>query len=146
MSPSKYASLGLGTAAAIGIAIGVSGLVSAQTFQNSPLMRSNDTGWSSAAEAGLADLGENEGVFVAKSTFKVVRGKAKTDPSAQLVKMGAREVCGAIILRSGGKLYIVDGTPPAGGSPQAMKDFAGDVWSGSNLMKGFDDNFSPLMR
>ena len=144
MSLTNRTLLAAGAAAAIGIAIGASGLVFAQ---GSPLMKSNTDSWSSKAEAGLADLGENEGVFVAKSTFKVVRGKAKTDPAAQLVKMGAREVShGAIILRSGGKLYIVDGTPPAGGSPQAMKDFAGDLWSGSNLMKGFDDNFSPLMR
>jgi hypothetical protein len=142
MSLSNRTLLAVGAAAAI--AIGASGLVFAQ---GSPLMKSNDAGWSGKSEAALADLGENEAVFVAKGTFKVVRGKAKSDPAAQLVKMGAREVShGAIIIRSSGKLYIVDGTPPAGGSPQAMKDFAGDVWSGSNLMKGFDDNFSPLMK
>jgi hypothetical protein len=146
MSLSKRTLLTAGAAAAIAVAVGASSLAVAQ-FQNSPLMKSNTDSWSSQAEAGLADLGENEGLFVAKSTFKVVRGKAKTDPATQLVKMGAREVShGAIILRSGGKLYIVDGTPPAGGSPQAMKDFASEVWSQPRLMKGFDDNFSPLMR
>ena len=55
--------------------------------------------------------------------------------------MGAREVsAGAIIYRSGDKLYIVDGTPPANAAPQAMKDFQ-DNWSAS-YMKNFQDNFA----
>jgi hypothetical protein len=39
-------------------------------------------------------------------------GAAKGDPAAQLATSGAREVAdGAIIFRSGDKLYIVDGKP-----------------------------------
>jgi hypothetical protein len=38
--------------------------------------------------------------------------------------MGAREVsAGAIVFRHGDKLYIVDGTPPAHATPQAVKAF-----------------------
>lgn len=149
MSQSKRTALTVGAAAAIGIAIGASGLVSAQApnspFQNSPLMKSNDAGWSSKPDAGLADLGNHEGVFVARGTFHVVRGKSKVDTSSLIAKMGAKEVShGAIIFRSGDKLYIVDGKP-ASDAPQAMKDF-NNVWAGSNLMKSFDDGFSPLMR
>ena len=55
--------------------------------------------------------------------------------------MGAREVsAGAIIFRSGDKLYIVDGTPPADAAPQAMKDFQ-DSWN-TSYMKNFQDNFA----
>ena len=46
--------------------------------------------------------------------FKIAKGAAKGDPAAQIMKSGAREVSdGAIIFRSGDKLYIVDGRPPA---------------------------------
>jgi hypothetical protein len=42
------------------------------------------------------------------------KGVAKGDPSAQIAKLGAKEITdGAIIFRSGSKLYIVDGRPPA---------------------------------
>jgi hypothetical protein len=45
--------------------------------------------------------------------FKINKGAAKGDPSSQIAKSGAREVSdGAIIFRSGDKLYIVDGRPP----------------------------------
>ena len=66
--------------------------------------------------AGVAlsidDLGNNEGIFVDKNTFKIVRGMAKGDPAAQIAKLGARPATeGAIIFRSGDKLYIVDAVP-----------------------------------
>jgi hypothetical protein len=44
---------------------------------------------------------------------------AKTDPVAQITKLGARPVNdGAIIFRTGDKLYIVDAAP--GGSPMYL--------------------------
>jgi hypothetical protein len=65
-----------------------------------------------AAATQGEDLANNEGIFVDKSTFKVVRGMAKGDPSAQITKLGARPASeGAIIFRSGNKLYIVDAVP-----------------------------------
>ena len=90
----------------------------------------------------LGKLGNNEGIFVPKDSFDVVKGSAKTDnPLPTLTKMGAREVsAGAIIFRSGDKLYIVDGTPPSDASPQAMKDFQSN-WNVS-YMKNFQDNFA----
>ena len=90
----------------------------------------------------ISKLDNNQGIFVAKATFDVVKGNAKTDnPVATLTKMGAREVsAGAIIFRSGDKLYIVDGTPPADLPPQAMKDFQSN-WN-VGYMKSFQDNFN----
>lgn len=71
----------------------------------------------------IADLADNEGVYVDLKEFKVHKGRAGTNPTAQLAKLEARPVSeGAIILRAKGKLYIVDAKPP-GSTPQAMKDF-----------------------
>lgn len=71
----------------------------------------------------IADLADNEGVYVDLNEFKVHKGHAGSDPTAQLSKLEARPVSeGAVILRSKGKLYIVDAKPP-GTTPQAMKDF-----------------------
>jgi hypothetical protein len=71
----------------------------------------------------IGDLANNEGVYVDLKEFKIHKGRAGSDPSGQLAKLEAREVSeGAIIVRSGGKLYIVDAKPP-GSTPQAMKDF-----------------------
>jgi hypothetical protein len=71
----------------------------------------------------IGGLGNNEGVYVDLKEFKIHKGRAGGDPAKQLAKAEAREVSeGAIIVRSGGKLYIVDAKPP-GTTPQAMKDF-----------------------
>ena len=90
----------------------------------------------------ISTLDDNQGILVDKQTFDVIKGNAKTDnPLATLAKMGAREVsAGAIVFRHGDKLYIVDGTPPANASPQAMKDFQSN-WNVS-YMKNFQDNFA----
>ena len=90
----------------------------------------------------ITKLENNHGIFVDKTSFDVVKGSsAKSDPLAALEKMGAREVsAGAIIFRSGDKLYIVDGTPPANLPPQAMKDFQSN-WNVS-YMKNFQDNWN----
>ena len=67
------------------------------------------------AATPIDDLANNEGIFVNKSTFKVVRGMAKGDPAAQIAKLGARPATeGAIIFRSGDKLYVVDAVPGGG--------------------------------
>ena len=67
----------------------------------------------SASQDVIGELADNQGIFVDGKTFKIVRGAAKGDPQAQIAKSGAREVSdGAIIFRSGEKLYIVDGRPP----------------------------------
>ena len=72
-----------------------------------------------AQHAAIGDLSNNEGILVDVKSFKIVKGKAKDDPQVRLVKLAAREVNdGAIVFRSGDKLYIADGRPE--GMPQAM--------------------------
>jgi hypothetical protein len=90
----------------------------------------------------IGELANNEGIFVDGKTFKIARGKAKGDPSAQIAKMGAKEAGpGAIVFRYNDKLYMVEGTPPL--PPQAMKDFQ-DNWNVSYMkaMKDFQDNWN----
>ena len=51
----------------------------------------------------------NDSILIDGSTFKVSSGKAKGDISAQLNKLGARELGqGAIVFRASDKLYIVE--------------------------------------
>ena len=94
----------------------------------------------------ISTLADNQGILVDKQTFDVIKGNAKTDnPLATLAKMGAREVsAGAIVFRHGDKLYIVDGTPPAHATPQAVKAFRSD-WT-VHYMKDFQDNFATAFR
>ena len=74
-------------------------------------------------EMASITLGNNEGVFVQRATFKIGLGTAKGDPAAPIDKMGAKEMTnGLIVFRSGDKLYLVDGKP-ADSSPQAMRNF-----------------------
>jgi hypothetical protein len=90
----------------------------------------------------IGDLASNEGIFVDGKTFKIARGKAKGDPSAQIARLGAKEVGpGAIIFRYRDKLYMVEGAP-LGSDVQAMKSFQ-DNWNASymNSVKSFQDNW-----
>jgi hypothetical protein len=90
----------------------------------------------------LTTLDNNQGILVDKHNFNVVKGSSATgDPMTALAKMNPREVsAGAIVFRQNDKLYMVDGTPPANASPQAMKDFQSN-WNVS-YMKNFQDNFA----
>jgi hypothetical protein len=77
---------------------------------NNVNMKSMTDNWSPPNSVG--QLASNEGIFVDVNEFKIAKGAAKGDPSEQIAKSGAREVTdGAIIFRSGNKLYIVDGKP-----------------------------------
>src|SRR5215467_3526531 len=72
---------------------------------NNVRMRSMTDNWSEPSPLGA--LASNEGIYVDVNDFKIQKGAAKTDPADRLSKSGAREVGdGAIIFRSGNKLYI----------------------------------------
>jgi hypothetical protein len=90
----------------------------------------------------LTTLDDNQGILVDKNNFNVVKGSSATgDPLTAMAKMNPREVtAAAIVFRQNGKLYMLDGTPPASASPQAMKDFQ-DNWNVS-YMKNFQDNWN----
>jgi hypothetical protein len=63
------------------------------------------------AQATLANIANNDGIFIDVKTFEVRGGKAKADVAGQIKALGARELGGgAIIFRSGDKLYIVGGS------------------------------------
>jgi hypothetical protein len=91
----------------------------------------------------IGELASNEGIFVDGKTFKIAKGKAKGDPSAQIARLGAKEIGpGAIVFRYRDKLYIVEGTP-ATANVQTMKPLQDD-WNASymNSVKDFQDNWS----
>jgi hypothetical protein len=88
----------------------------------------------------LGDLTSGQAIFADGKTFKIATGKTTGDITAQLAALGAKEVTGgAIIVRSGDKLYIIEGKPPIP-APQAMKDFQ-DNWAVS-FAKDFQDNWN----
>jgi hypothetical protein len=109
---SRRALCAIGVATALGVVAG-STLATAQFNpwnNNNVRMRSMTDNWSEPSPVGA--LASNEGIYVDTKEFKIAKGAAKGDPSAAISKSGAREVAdGAIIFRSGNKLYIVDGRP-----------------------------------
>lgn len=61
------------------------------------------------SQSAVDTIADNDSIFVDGKTFKVTPGKAKGDSSAQIKALGARDLGpGAVIFRSGEKLYIVD--------------------------------------
>jgi hypothetical protein len=108
--------LTIGLTAAIGMALGASTLAVAQfnpwaSNASESHMRAMTDNWSPPNTVG--QLASNEGIYVDVKGFQINKGTAKGDPTEQIKKSGAREVSdGAIIFRSGEKLYIVDGKPP----------------------------------
>lgn len=97
MSARNLTILALGAAAAIALAASVPKLAV-----------------SAPDKAQLGALNVSEGIYVDRKNFGIVKGSAKTDPTAQIMKLGAQEVKdGAIIFRVGEKLYLVDADPAA---------------------------------
>jgi hypothetical protein len=88
----------------------------------------------------IGELASNEGIFVDGKTFKIVRGAAKGDPSAEIAKFGAQESPGAIIFRYANKLYTAATTPEM---LQAVRSFQSN-WNVSYMkaMTNFQDNWN----
>jgi len=103
-------------AAAIGFTIGASSLAIANFGLSGPGSQLGMPQYMKAETKAVAQLGDHEGVYVDKSTFNLHLGKPKgATPTADALGKGAHEVSnGAIIYRSGGKLYLVDGMPDRG--------------------------------
>ena len=63
------------------------------------------------AQNRLGNISNNDSIFIDSKTFDVLGGKAKGDVAGQIKALGARELIGgAIIFRSGDKLYVVGGS------------------------------------
>ena len=85
----------------------------------------------SQERAQLGALKVSEGIYVDPKTFNIVKGTSKTDPTAHMAKLGALEVkSGAIIVRAGDKLYLVD-TDPAVGKSFLYSGWAAEAFSGA---------------
>src|SRR5262249_18905106 len=85
-------------ASSLALVAAVVGLVSLST--RSAMAQSQET---------HATIGDNESILIDGKTFKLTVGKAKSDSSTPIRVLGARELGpGALIFRSGEKLYIVD--------------------------------------
>jgi hypothetical protein len=68
----------------------------------------------------IGSLSNNEGIVVDVATFKVARGAASSDQAVQIATLNAKQIAdGAILFRSGDKLYIMDARPGEG--PQMMR-------------------------
>jgi hypothetical protein len=62
------------------------------------------------AQQTAVTIPDNDSVYIDAKSFQVVPGKGKGDAGAQIKDLGARELGpGAIIIRSGNKLYIAEG-------------------------------------
>jgi hypothetical protein len=62
------------------------------------------------AQQTAVAIPDNDSVYVDAKSFQVVPGKGKGDAAAQIRDLGARDLGpGAIIIRSGNKLYIAEG-------------------------------------
>jgi hypothetical protein len=62
------------------------------------------------AQQTAVTIPDNDSVYVDAKSFQVIPGKGKGDAGAQIKDLGARELGpGAIIIRSGNKLYIAEG-------------------------------------
>lgn len=86
---------------------------------------------SAQERAQLGALKASEGIYVDPKGFKIVKGTGRTDPAAQLMKLGAAELkAGAIIVRAGDKLYFVD-TDTAAGKSFLHTGWAAEAFSGA---------------
>jgi hypothetical protein len=111
MSPSKTTSLAIG-AAVLGFTVGASGFATADFGMSGPGSQLGMPQYMKSDANALAELGNNEGIYVDKTTFKLHMGKPKANPTSDALAKGAHEVSsGAIIYRHDGKLYLVDGKP-----------------------------------
>ena len=103
----------IGAAAALGITAGAVPFATAQQFdpwQNSRLMQSMSNYWAPNNQPTLGQLANDEAIVVDLKGFNIAKAGAKGDTSSHIDKLHAREVAeGAIIFRSGNKLYMVDG-------------------------------------
>src|SRR5262249_36612746 len=62
------------------------------------------------AQQTVLTIPDNDSVYIDAKSFQVVPGKGKGDAGVQIKDLAARELGpGAIIIRSGNKLYIAEG-------------------------------------
>ena len=81
-----------------------------------------------SAQSSRGTIANNDAVFIDSQTFEIRDGKAKGDVAAQIRNLGALELGGgAIIFRSGGKLYIVPGALLVPGPQASLGEDVGPI-------------------
>jgi len=74
------------------------------------LLLSVSTFATAQAQQTVLAIPDNDSVYIDAKSFEIVPGKEKGDAGAQIKDLGARELGpGAIIIRSGNKLYLAEG-------------------------------------
>jgi hypothetical protein len=108
MSSSKSRLLIIG-AAVVGFAISASGFAIAQQWgMSGPGSQLGMPQYMKGAPTAVAELGDNQGVYVEKGNFRIHLGKGEATAD-HLARTGAKKIAhGAMIYRSGDDLYIVD--------------------------------------
>src|SRR5262249_31862982 len=90
--------IGVGPMSKCTTSVVMSALVSAVTFATAH------------AQQTVLAIPDNDSVYIDAKSFQVIPGKGKGDAGAQIKDLAARELGpGAIIIRSGNKLYIAEG-------------------------------------
>jgi hypothetical protein len=80
-------------------------------WQNSRLMQSMSNYWAPNYQSALGQLANNEAIVIHLKGFNIAKAGVKGDTFSHADTLHAREVGeGAIIFRSGDKVFIVDGT------------------------------------
>ena len=51
-------------------------------------MKSFGDNWTSGSSNGFGQLASNEGIYVDVKDFKIMKGQARGDPSAEITKLG----------------------------------------------------------
>ena len=71
----------------------------------------------------LSDVGEDEAILISPKgkimKTKITKGKGQF---AKMQKMGGREISGAMIVRRGGKFYLLEDKPGAGSIKASFQD------------------------
>src|SRR5262245_39220927 len=81
--------------------------------------------WAQNSRGNIAD---NDAIFIDSKTFQIRDGKAKGDVAAQIRNLGALELGGgAIIFRSGDKLYVVPGALLAPAPQSSLDEDVGPI-------------------
>ena len=96
-------------AAVLGLSIAASGLAVGQQWgMSGPGSQLGMPQYMKGAATPVAELGNNQGVYVEKGNFRIHLGKGEAT-AEDLAKTGAKKIAhGAMIYRSGDDLYIVD--------------------------------------
>jgi len=81
------------TQTSVVLIVGVAAFAAGSTLavaqgKNSPLMKSFGDNWTSGSSNGFGQLASNEGIYVDVKDFKIMKGQARGDPSAEITKLG----------------------------------------------------------